>query len=208
MLVNDDLSRDNSMSNTFKEEKPGWLASQMFHSFGVMTPPGGVPGNRSVLGPPCSGTLFTEHVRFHISQVQFTEFTEYKTTWQFSLKETTWVNKMCAGGSLEPEPVGPILLNNRKNNICKHNRRWGEWRRSFSVLRDHSVFIKYLHTNTNTVVFSTDCTGGDRVQSQCTEGIRWGGGQKVPKSKSYLRIPSQVNTALPQGGRQLLELRN
>lgn len=91
---------------------------------------------------------------------------------------------------LEPEPVGPILLNNRKNNICKHNRRWGEWRRSFSVLRDHSVFIKYLHTNTNIVFSSTDCTGGDRVQSQCTEGIRWGGGgRRCPRANLTSESP-------------------
>ncbi len=95
------------------------VPSQMFHSFGFMTPPEGLTGSSSVLEPPCSGNLCTQHVTFHISSplltlslrvFQFTQIesgyvTEYKTTWQFSQGKTSHANNMlekclCAGESV------------------------------------------------------------------------------------------------------------
>lgn len=199
MLVNDDLSWDNSINNTFKEEKPGWIASQMFHSFGVMTPPGGLTGNWSVLEPPCSGTPFTEHMRFHISQVQFTMTVhserdylgEQNVCWRIN-----WSQNLL-------DKLYSITERTTYVNITEGEVSGGDLSQCWGIIQCSLNICILTLIQYSSVLIAQEVTGSNH---NAHRGL--GGGQKVPKSKSYVRVPSQVNTALPQGGRQLLELRN
>lgn len=133
-------------------------------------------------------------------------FTFHKSSlqWQFTLKEITWVNKMCAGGSIGLlDKFYSITERTTYVNITEGEVSGGDLSQCWGIIQCSLNICILILIQYSSVVIAQEVTGS---KHNAQRGL--GGGQKVPKSKSYVRVPSQVNTALPQGGRQLLELRN